>query len=123
VVARTSVYFVSRRVDDQTQSVLVKAKVPPSAGVRSSQYVRARIIWRTRPGLTVPFVAVVRVNGQPFVFVAEPKDGSLTVRQQRIEVGDIIGDAFEVLGGLTAGQQIVVSGAQKLGNGMRIRTS
>jgi RND family efflux transporter MFP subunit len=123
VVARTSVYFVSRRVDDQTQSVLVKGKVPASAGVRSSQYVRVRVIWRSRPGLTVPFVAVVRVNGQPFVFVAEPKGGSLTVRQQRIEVGDIIGDAFEVLGGLTAGQQIVVSGAQKLGNGMRIRTS
>ncbi len=123
VIARTSIYFVSRRVDDQTQSVLVKGKVPPSAGVRSSQYVRARIIWRTRPGLTVPVLSVVRINGQPFVFVAEPKDGSLTVRQQRIEVGDIIGDAFEVLGGLTAGQQIVVSGAQKLGNGMRIRTS
>ncbi len=123
VIARTSVYFVSRRVDDQTQSVLVKAKVPASTGVRSSQYVRARVIWRTRPGLTVPFVAVVRVNGQPFVFVAEPKGGSLTVRQQRIEVGDLVGGAFEVLGGLTAGQQIVVSGAQKLGNGMRIRTS
>jgi RND family efflux transporter MFP subunit len=123
VVARTSIYFVSRRVDDQTQSVLVKGKVPASAGVRSMQYVRARIIWRTRPGLTVPFLAVVRVNGQPFVFVAEPKNGSLIVRQQRIEVGNIIGDSFEVLGGLTAGQQIVVSGAQKLGNGMRIRTS
>lgn len=123
VVARSSVYFVSRRVDDQTQSVLVKAKVPASADVRSLQYVRARIIWRSRPGLTVPFVAVVRVNGQPFVFVAEPEGGSLTVRQQRIQVGDIIGDAFEVIGGLTAGQQIVVSGAQKLANGMRIRTS
>jgi RND family efflux transporter MFP subunit len=123
VIARTTVYFVSRRVDDQTQSVLVKGKVPASAGVRSSQYVRARVIWRTRPGLTVPVLSVVRVNGQPFVFVAEPQDGSLTVRQQRIQVGDIIGDAFEVLGGLTAGQQIVVSGAQKLENGMRIRTS
>jgi RND family efflux transporter MFP subunit len=123
VIAQTAIYFVSRRVDDQTQSVLVKGKVPASADVRSSQYVRARIIWRTRPGLTVPVLSVVRVNGQPFVFVAEPKGGSLTVRQQRVEVGDIIGDSFEVLGGLTAGQQIVVSGAQKLGNGMRIRTS
>lgn len=123
VIARSSIYFVSRRVDDQTQGVLVKGKVPASSGVRSAQYVRARIIWRTRPGLTVPVLSVVRVNGQPFVFVAEPKDGSLTVRQQRIDVGDIIGDAFEVLGGLTAGQRIVVSGAQKLGNGMRIRTS
>ncbi len=123
VVARSSIYFVSRRVDDQTQSVLAKGKVPASADVRSLQYVRARIIWRTRPGLTVPFLSVVRVNGQPFVFVAEPSHGALVVRQQRIEVGNIVGGAFEVLGGLTAGQQIVVSGAQKLGNGMRIRTS
>jgi RND family efflux transporter MFP subunit len=123
VMARTSIYFVSLQVDDQTQSVLVKGKVPAATGLRALQHVRARIIWRTRPGLTVPVLAVVRINGQPFVFVAEPKGGSLIVRQQRIEVGDIIGDAFEVLGGLTAGQQIVVSGAQKLGNGMRIRTS
>ena len=123
VVARTSIYFVSLEVDDQTQSVLVKGKVPATTGLRSSQYVRARVIWRTRPGLTVPVLAVVRINGQPFVFVAEPKNGALTVRQQRVEVGDIIGDSFEVLGGLSAGQQIVVSGAQKLDNGVRIRTS
>ena len=32
VIARTSIYFVSGRVDDQTQSVLVKGKVPASAG-------------------------------------------------------------------------------------------
>jgi RND family efflux transporter MFP subunit len=123
ILARTALYFVSLQVDDQTQSVLVKAKVPAMTGLRSSQFVRARIIWRTRPGLTVPVLAVVRINGQPFVFVAEPKGGSLTVRQQRIDVGEIIGDSFEVLGGLSAGQQIVVSGAQKLGSGMRIRTS
>ena len=123
LLARTSLYYVSLQVDDQTQSVLVKAKVPASTGLRSLQYVRARLIWRTRPGLTVPVLAVVRINGQPFVFVAEPKNGGLTVRQQRIQVGDIIGDSFEVLGGLSAGQQIVVSGAQKLDNGMRIRTS
>ena len=90
MIARTSIYFVSRRVDDQTQSVLVKGKVPASSGVRSAQYVRARIIWRTRPGLTVPFLSVVRVNGQPFAFVAEPKDGSLTVRQ-RISSGRLSG--------------------------------
>lgn len=123
IVARTSVYFVSPRVDDQTQGVLVKGKLPASTGLRTAQYVRARVVWRSRLGLTVPVLAVVRINGQPFVFVAEPHNGSLTVRQQRVEVGDIIGDVFEVIGGLSAGQQIVVSGGQKLDNGMRIRTS
>jgi multidrug efflux pump subunit AcrA (membrane-fusion protein) len=68
-------------------------------------------------------LSVVRINGQPFVFVAERTNGALTARQQRIEVGDIVGDSFVVLGGLAAGQQIVVSGAQKLDNGARIRTS
>ena len=42
VIARSSIYFVSRRVDDRTQGVLVKGKVPASSGVRSAQYVRAR---------------------------------------------------------------------------------
>jgi RND family efflux transporter MFP subunit len=122
-LARTTIFFVSPQVDDQTQAVLVKGKVPADVGLRSAQYVRARIIWRTQQGLTVPVLSVLRINGQPFVFVAEPKGGALTARQQQIEVGDIVGDSFVVLGGLVAGQQIVVSGAQKLDNGTRIRTS
>jgi len=123
VIARTSVFFISPRVDDQTQSVLVKGKVSADVGLRSAQYVRARITWHTTQGLTVPVLSVVRINGQPFVFVVEAKNGAPTVRQQRIDVGDIVGDSFVVLAGLTAGQQIVVSGAQKLDNGTRVRTS
>lgn len=123
VVARSSIYFISRRVDDQTQSVLVKGRVPADAGVRTSQYVRARIVWRSRPGLLVPVLSVVRINGQPFVFVAEAGHGGVVVRQQRIDVGEIVDNAFEVTSGLSAGQEIVVSGAQKLENGMRVRTS
>ena len=38
------------------------------------QYVRARIIWSNEPALAVPIVAVNRVAGQYFVFVAEPSD-------------------------------------------------
>jgi RND family efflux transporter MFP subunit len=122
-LARTAILFISPRVDDQTQAVLVKGKVPADIGLRSAQYVHARIIWQTHQGLTVPVLSVVRINGQPFVFVAERTNGALTARQQRIEVGDIVGDSFVVLSGLAAGQQIVVSGAQKLDNGARIRTS
>ena len=53
--------------------MLVKAtlrQVPP--GLRVMQYVRARIIWSSEPALAVPVVAVSRIAGQHFVFVAEP---------------------------------------------------
>jgi RND family efflux transporter MFP subunit len=73
VATRTQVSFVAPQVDDQTQSVLVKAQVPNSSqALRADQFVRARIIWNLRRGLVVPALAVVRINGQYFVFVAEP---------------------------------------------------
>ena len=89
--------------------------------LRASQYVRARIVWKTTDGLVVPVTAVLRVNGQLFAFVAEPAaGGTLTARQRPIKVGPIVGDNYPVLEGLKAGERIVVSGAQKLADGAPI---
>jgi RND family efflux transporter MFP subunit len=121
-VATTSVSFVSPRADDQTQSVLVKATVKnPDGALRHSQYVRARIIWKTADGLVVPVTAVLRVNGQFFAFVAQPgAGGALTAKQRAIKVGPIAGDHYPVLEGVKPGERIVVSGAQKLTDGAPI---
>ena len=108
-------------MDDQTQSVLVKGIVRNSDGrLRSSQFVRARIVWKTAEGLVVPVTAVVRINGQFFAFVAEDGGGKLVARQRAIKVGPITGDAYPVLDGIKPGERIVVSGAQKLADGAPI---
>jgi RND family efflux transporter MFP subunit len=76
VLAKTQVYFISPQVDDQTQEVLVKAPVPNGQrGLRAAQFVRARLIWSTHSGVVVPVLAVSRINGQYFVFAAEPATG------------------------------------------------
>ena len=76
VLLQTKVYFISPQIDTSTQSVLVKAPADQAADVlRSMQLVRARITWSTHPGITVPVVAVSRVSGQFFAFVAEQQDG------------------------------------------------
>jgi RND family efflux transporter MFP subunit len=73
LLATTSINFISPQVDTQTQEVLVKAPVPNGQrGLRADQFVRARVVWSTRPGVVVPVLAVLRVNGQYFVFAAEP---------------------------------------------------
>ena len=121
-IAATTISFVSPHVDDQTQSVLVKGMVKnPDGALRAAQYVRARIIWKTADGLVVPVTAVLRINGQFFVFVAEPAaGGALTAKQRAIKVGPIAGDSYPVLEGVKPGERIVVSGAQKLADGAPI---
>ena len=72
VIATNPITFIAPRADDATQSILVKATLrtrPP--GIRVQQYVRARIVWSNEPAISVPVVAVNRISGQYFVFVAE----------------------------------------------------
>lgn len=123
VVAGTTITFVSPRAEAQTQSVLAKGLVRNESGLlRSSQYVRTRVRWKTSQGLVVPVLSVLRVNDQSFAFVAESQQGGLVARQRPIKVGQIVGDNYTVLGGLKPGERIVVSGVQRLINGAPIQT-
>lgn len=121
-VATNPVSFVAPRVDDRTQTVLVKSQLrdaPPA--MRVQQFARARIVWRNAPGLTIPLTAVMRISGKYFCYVAEQRDGGLFARQQPIDVGDLIGNEYVVRSGLKAGDRVVTSGIQKIGNGAPIK--
>jgi RND family efflux transporter MFP subunit len=122
VVAENPLTFIAPRADDATQSVLVKAELrnqPPA--LRVMQYARARIVWSNDPALTIPVVAVNRLGGQYFVYVAESAGAGLVARQKPISVGEIVGDDYIVQTGLKAGEQIIVSNLQKIGDGAPVR--
>jgi RND family efflux transporter MFP subunit len=122
VIARSSVYFVSPEVDTTTQSVLAKAEIANRGDrFRTYQYVRARITWRTTSELTVPVLAVSRINGQFFIFLAENSPKGTVARQKLIQVGDVIGNDYVVQSGLEAGDRIVVGGFQFLTDGAAVK--
>jgi RND family efflux transporter MFP subunit len=122
VVAETKVAFVAPRVDDATQTILVKAPVPNEAGgLRTHQFAKARVIWGTHEGPVVPVLAVSRISGQYFVFVAESEKGALVARQRPIKVGEIVGNDYLVIEGVAAGDKVVVSGTQFLTDGAPVR--
>jgi RND family efflux transporter MFP subunit len=123
-IASNPVTFVAPRADDATQSVLVKATLrqqPP--GLRVMQYVRARIIWSNEPTLAVPVVAVNRIAGQHFIFVAEPAGEGFVARQRAITIGSVVGEDYVVLRGLAAGDRVIVSNVQKIGDGAPVKPS
>jgi RND family efflux transporter MFP subunit len=122
VIATNPITFVAPRVDDATQTVQVKSALrdaPPAMRVR--QFIRARVVWRNTPGLTVPITAVSRISGQYFCFVAEPGPNGLIARQRPVQVGELLGNDYVVTGGVKAGDQVVVSGIQKIGDGAPIK--
>jgi len=123
VMASNPITFIAPRADDATQSILVKATLrtrPP--GVRVQQYVRARIVWSNAPAIAVPVVAVNRISGQYFVFVAEQgQQGGMVARQKPVTVGDLIGDSYIVRSGVKEGEKVIVSNIQKLQDGVPVK--
>ncbi len=118
VLALTRVDFISPQVDDRTQGVLAKAQVPSDKGFRTEQFARVQIIWSSEPGLTVPVVAVTRINGQYFAYVAEPGDkGGFVARQRLVRLRPLTGAEYLIENGLKAGDRLIVSGIQKITDG------
>ena len=88
--------------------------------MRTSQFTRARVIWGTREGTVVPVLAVSRIGGQYFVFVAEDDKGKTVAHQRPLQIGDIVGNDYVVLNGLKTGDKVIVSGTQFLVDGVPV---
>src|SRR6266436_1655761 len=120
-VSETRITFVSPQVETDTQTVLAKATIQNSQGkLRIAQQVRAQITWGVHEGPVIPVLAVLRINGQFFAFVAVNEGKGTVARQKPLKLGDTVGNDFVVLDGLKAGDHLVISGTQFLHDGMPV---
>ncbi len=121
VIADSRISFISPEVDNTTQSVLVKARIANNSNkLRTAQFTRARVVWKTQDAPVVPILAVSRIGGQYFVFVAENQDGKIVAHQKPLQVGDMVGNDYAVLDGIKAGDKVIVSGTEFLVDGMPV---
>ena len=119
-IENTSIDFVSPQVDNQLQGILVKAPVHSSA-LRNAQLVKARVVWGVTAKPIVPVLAVTRLGGQAFVYVAQDAgSGKYVAHQQAISLGDTVGNNYAVLSGLSNGERVITSGTQMLVDGMPV---
>jgi multidrug efflux pump subunit AcrA (membrane-fusion protein) len=68
----------------------------------------------------VPVLAIQRINGQAFVFVAVNEGKGTVARQKLLKLGDTIGNDYAVLDGLKAGDHLIISGTQFLQDGVPV---
>lgn len=119
---RTTVSFVSPRVDPETQLLLIKSTVPNAdRRFKNEQVVHARVVFHELEKPTIPLTAVSRVAGQTFAFVVAQDGGKTVARQRAVKLGDMVGNDYVVLEGINAGEKVIVSGVQMLADGAPVQ--
>jgi membrane fusion protein (multidrug efflux system) len=113
--------FADIDVQQDTGSITLRAQFPnPQGQLLPGMYVRAQVGQGTRQqALLVPQSAVDRSpKGDAQVWVVD-KDGK--ARQRVFRTARAVGDQWLVLDGISAGERVVVAGAQGLSDGMAVR--
>ncbi len=107
-------------------TVQVKVKVEnPDEQLRPEMNARVNFLADARPSdeqptisrVLVPKAAIVRKENADFVFVVKGN----RVEQRVIRRGDEMGDSYYVIEGLSGGEVVVISGADKLSDGSRVK--
>jgi membrane fusion protein (multidrug efflux system) len=113
------VVFVDPVVELPGRTILIKALVPnPERQLQAGMFIEARLATDIRPNaLIVPEDALLPLGGATFVWVV--KDGAADRRQVSLGVRTA-GWAEIQGGGLEAGDQVVVGGAERLYPGVKV---
>lgn len=120
-IVRAPAFFVAPTPNPNTQLVEIKAAFDNTVGLRAGQLVRAQLVYDVRDALKMPTTAVTRQGSQSFAMVVGESDAGTVVKRQPVTLGLVEGNDYEVLKGLDAGTQVIISGVQQLRDGMPIQ--
>lgn len=114
--------FLDLSIDQATGTAAVRAEFPnPDRILLPGQFVRARIEAGVRPNsFLIPQRAVQLSPSGAAVLIVDQND---TVVARPIKLGEQRGGEWIVMGGLNAGDRIIVEGLQKVQPGIAVRVS
>jgi membrane fusion protein (multidrug efflux system) len=115
------VYAIDPRVADDSRSIGVRARVSNEQGrLRPGLFARVRlVVERKTDALVIPEQAIQPRGDQLFAFVVQ--DGQ--ARMRAIRLGQREPGKAEVIEGLRAGEAVVISGLQRLADGVAVRST
>jgi len=111
---------VDNQIDPTTGTVKLRANFDNRDGALfPNQFVNAKLLVQEKRGVTlIPTAAVQRNSQRTYVFLVKP-DSTATI--QTITIGTSEGDESEVTSGLKPGDEVVMTGVDRLQEGTKVR--
>jgi multidrug efflux system membrane fusion protein len=118
-LAQGSLTTLDNQIDPTTGTLKLRATFGNANGsLFPNQFVNARLLVEERRGVTLmPTAAVQRNSSATYVYLVKP-DSTVTVRN--ITIGTAEGDDSEVTSGLVPGDEVVMTGVDKLQEGTKV---
>ena len=92
----------------------------PKAIIRPGQFLRVKVLGPIRPNaIYVPQKSLLEGKNGMYVFLV--RDGKAAI--QNVEVGDWYGDNWIITEGLKVGDQVIVDGINKVGQGVPVKVT
>lgn len=115
-----SVYLIHPTVDANTRTFQVEVTVPNAQNrIHSGMFARVDMNFGSKRNVVVPDRAVVKQSGSGNKYVYVYKDGK--VSYNKVELGQRIGDRYELLSGVPDNSDVVVTGQTRLADGAAVK--
>ncbi len=118
-----TVTLISPTVDNASRTFGAEVTLPNGDGrILPGMFGRVELSLGTARRVVVPDKAVVKQqgSGNHYIYVYNP-DG--TVSYNKVELGQRLGDSYELISGVEPGSTVVVSGQSRLANGVKVKVS
>lgn len=117
-----SISKIMPTIDTATRTFGVEISLPNADGrILPGMFARVELTLGSAMHIVVPDRAVVKQqgSGDHYVYVYHPDTG--TVSFDKVELGQRLGDSYELLSGVASGAQVVVSGQAGLSGGKKVQ--
>ncbi|MEI8087147.1 MAG: efflux RND transporter periplasmic adaptor subunit [Paludibacter sp.] len=106
-------------IDDRTRTFSVEIKMNNNNNkVRPGMFARVNLEFGKAKAIVVPDQAIVKQAGSGAKFVYTYSDGKVQFKQ--VEMGRRVENEYEIISGLSVGEQVVIAGQSKLANGSKV---
>jgi len=114
-----TVYFIGPKIDEQTRTVLVKARLEnPEGKLRSGMFVNLDLILENNlEAIVIPETALIIEGTRTSIFVVDEND---LVHPREVKIGIRLERMIEITEGLSGGEIVVTEGTQKLRPGAAV---
>lgn len=126
-VFKGSVIEIAPSLDPNTATYLVKIEIlDANASIRPGMASNVTINLSAQAtednGIVVPVKAVGEDGNGNFVLLVEViDDETAMIKKQKVQIGELTGNGFKIISGISEGQKIATAGLQTLLNGQKVR--